>query len=307
MVEIQCPHCGFAKSVDRQQIPEGTKSIICPKCKQSFLLEGLALDENEAAPAAQDNQFEFERGISSEFESKYCSSCGHKIHVNAEICPKCGVRVAPPAGAINKVALLLITFFLGGLGGHKFYQKKYLLGVLYLLFFWTYIPGIIALVEFIIYACKSEAELQRKYPEAGGAAVVFAVVIPFVAIAVIGILAAIAIPQFAAYRQKAYNAAAASDLKSCKVQADAYYADNQTYPAHPDEMQCNAAAGVSLYYFALRADDFQIVSFHENGNKAFVGSGDSTEIAEYTREEIRDEIEEKYGAAALGSEFHFIE
>ncbi len=307
MVEIKCPHCGFAKNVDRQQIPEGTKNINCPKCKQSFLWGELPGGGNEAAPAAQDNKFEFERGATSEFESKYCSSCGHKIHVKAELCPKCGVRVAPPAGAINKVALLLITFFLGGLGGHKFYQKKYLLGVLYLLFFWTYIPGIVALIEFIIYACKSEEELQRKYPEAGGAAVVFAVVIPFVAIAVIGILAAIAIPQFAAYRQKAYNAAAASDLKSCKVQADAYYADNQTYPAHPEEMQCNTATGISLYYFPLGAGDYQIVSFHENGNKAFVGSGDSTEIAEYTQEEIKAEIEEKYGATSLGSEFHFIE
>ena len=66
---------------------------------------------------------------------------------------------APP----NKVALLLITFFLGGFGAHKFYLRKYLQGVIYLLLFWTGIPALIAFVEFIIYAFKSEADLQQAY------------------------------------------------------------------------------------------------------------------------------------------------
>ena len=35
-----------------------------------------------------------------------------------------------------------------------------------------------------------------------------------IVIAIIGILAAIAIPQFAAYRKKSYNAAAVSDLRT---------------------------------------------------------------------------------------------
>jgi type IV pilus assembly protein PilA len=51
-----------------------------------------------------------------------------------------------------------------------------------------------------------------------------------IVIAIIGILAAIAIPQFASYRQKAYNAAALSDLKTVKTTLEAYYADNQFYP-----------------------------------------------------------------------------
>ena len=51
-----------------------------------------------------------------------------------------------------------------------------------------------------------------------------------IVIAIIGILAAIAIPQFAAYRRKAYNSAALSDLKTVKTTLEAYYADNQFYP-----------------------------------------------------------------------------
>lgn len=52
-----------------------------------------------------------------------------------------------------------------------------------------------------------------------------------IVVAIIGILAAIAIPQFAAYRQKAYNSAAQSDLKNAKTGMEAYMADNQQYPA----------------------------------------------------------------------------
>jgi type IV pilus assembly protein PilA len=51
-----------------------------------------------------------------------------------------------------------------------------------------------------------------------------------IVVAIIGILAAIAIPQFAAYRQKAYNSAANSDLKNLKTGMEAYMADNQAYP-----------------------------------------------------------------------------
>ena len=51
-----------------------------------------------------------------------------------------------------------------------------------------------------------------------------------IVVAIIGILAAIAIPQFSAYRQKAYNSAAQSDLKNFKTGLEAYFADNQFYP-----------------------------------------------------------------------------
>ena len=52
-----------------------------------------------------------------------------------------------------------------------------------------------------------------------------------IVVAIIGILAAIAIPQFSAYREKAYHSASASDLKNIKTGMEAYTADNQVYPA----------------------------------------------------------------------------
>ncbi len=51
-----------------------------------------------------------------------------------------------------------------------------------------------------------------------------------IVVAIIGILAAIAIPQFSTYRVKSYNTAAASDLKNVKTALEAFYADNQKYP-----------------------------------------------------------------------------
>ena len=51
-----------------------------------------------------------------------------------------------------------------------------------------------------------------------------------IVVAIIGILAAIAIPQFGAYRARAYNSAAKSDLKNFKTAMEAAAADTQAYP-----------------------------------------------------------------------------
>ena len=52
-----------------------------------------------------------------------------------------------------------------------------------------------------------------------------------IVVAIIGILAAVAIPQFAAYRKKAYNAAALTDLRTVKSVVESYYLDNFYYPS----------------------------------------------------------------------------
>ncbi len=51
-----------------------------------------------------------------------------------------------------------------------------------------------------------------------------------IVVAIIAILAAIAIPQFSAYRIKAYNASAESDLRNLRTQMEAAQADTQKYP-----------------------------------------------------------------------------
>lgn len=50
-----------------------------------------------------------------------------------------------------------------------------------------------------------------------------------IVIAIIGILAAIAIPQFSAYRQRAYISALETDAHSFAVAQHSYFADNGTF------------------------------------------------------------------------------
>jgi TM2 domain-containing membrane protein YozV len=63
----------------------------------------------------------------------------------------------------DKTVATLLCFFLGGLGIHKFYLGQSGLGIIYLIFFWTLIPGIIAFFEFIILILMSEADFNRQY------------------------------------------------------------------------------------------------------------------------------------------------
>lgn len=67
-------------------------------------------------------------------------------------------RIANNGYKIQKVKFLLFTFFLGGFGVHKFITGRTMQGVIYLLFFWTWIPGILAMAEFIIACCKDKDE-----------------------------------------------------------------------------------------------------------------------------------------------------
>jgi type IV pilus assembly protein PilA len=69
-----------------------------------------------------------------------------------------------------------------------------------------------------------------------------------VVVAIIGILAAIAIPQFAAYRQRGFDARANSDLRNAATSEEAYFATNQAYK------NCsNAACETNLPGFKLSA------------------------------------------------------
>ncbi len=51
-----------------------------------------------------------------------------------------------------------------------------------------------------------------------------------IVVAIIAILAAIAIPQFSAYRIKAYNASAETDVRNLRTSMESSQADLQAYP-----------------------------------------------------------------------------
>lgn len=111
-------------------------------------------------------------------ETKFCEKCGNKVAIDAVICPECGTQLeelkteenkATPQVIINnsntntinggyskkqcdKWIALLLCIFLGVFGGHKFYEGKAGLGVLYIFTFGLF--GIGAFVDFIVILCK---------------------------------------------------------------------------------------------------------------------------------------------------------
>ena len=96
-------------------------------------------------------------------EMKFCSGCGNKIHKSARACPSCGAVQAGAVGTKSRITAALLAFFLGGIGAHKFYLGSIGLGILYLLFCWTFIPAVIAFIEFIIYLTMSDEAFAAKY------------------------------------------------------------------------------------------------------------------------------------------------
>lgn len=104
-------------------------------------------------------------------DEKFCSECGAIIKAKAEICPKCGVRqmaapntlAATAPNGKSKIAAALLALFLGGFGVHKFYLGQVGLGILYLIFCWTFIPAIIAFIEFIILLTMNDETFNQKY------------------------------------------------------------------------------------------------------------------------------------------------
>ena len=58
-----------------------------------------------------------------------------------------------------------LCLLLGGFGAHKFYLKQNLMGMLYLLFFWSYVPAILALIELLFingYTKKYNLKLAKQ-------------------------------------------------------------------------------------------------------------------------------------------------
>jgi TM2 domain-containing membrane protein YozV len=80
---------------------------------------------------------------------------------NTYVAPNNGINPAWPIK--SKIVAGILAILLGSLGIHKFYLGKSGQGILMLLFFWTYIPGIIGFIEGIIILCSNDHNFQTKY------------------------------------------------------------------------------------------------------------------------------------------------
>jgi hypothetical protein len=94
----------------------------------------------------------------------FCRACGGSIDQRAEICVRCGVRQKTASGSgRSRVSAALFAILLGGLGAHKFYLGQPGLGILYLLFCWTFVPAVVGLIEGIVYLSMSDEAFSSKY------------------------------------------------------------------------------------------------------------------------------------------------
>ncbi|WP_298836925.1 TM2 domain-containing protein [Clostridium sp.] len=123
---------------------------------------------------------------------KQCSACGASIDLNATECKYCGQAISQQAPQYNtnqvhqrqspqyqespiytptgvpiigksKTTAGILAILLGGLGVHKFYLGKIKIGILYLIFCWTYIPAFIGIIEGIIYLTASDEKFYNNY------------------------------------------------------------------------------------------------------------------------------------------------
>jgi TM2 domain-containing membrane protein YozV len=127
----------------------------------------------------------------------FCRDCGAKISKTASSCPSCGAQQV--SNGRSKISAGVLAIFLGAFGFHRFYLGQWW-GIFYLLFFWTYIPSLVSLVEGIVFLVTSDQKWNEKYGNKQGSSVLVLVLVAFfVIVPIIGILAAIAIPAYQGY------------------------------------------------------------------------------------------------------------
>jgi len=66
-------------------------------------------------------------------------------------------------GLKDKNLAAILAFFLGGLGVHRFYLGQTLLGILYLVFCWTFIPLFLSIIDFFVFIFMSQNKFNLKY------------------------------------------------------------------------------------------------------------------------------------------------
>ena len=90
--------------------------------------------------------------------TKFCSNCGSEIDAMAEICPKCGVRVAPPPASPSPPVLVerkseglaaVLSFLFVGLG--QIYNGQIGKGILFIILGVIAVLTMVVLIGFIIY------------------------------------------------------------------------------------------------------------------------------------------------------------
>ncbi|MBI5844206.1 MAG: M48 family metalloprotease [Deltaproteobacteria bacterium] len=90
--------------------------------------------------------------------------------------------------------------------------------------------------------------------------------------AIIGVLAAIAIPNFIAYQKKSYDAAANADIKNAYIAAQAFFTDNPGGAVDENLLKQSGyvpTPGVSLEIMDGTRENLMLAAFHEEGKNTY--------------------------------------
>ena len=228
----------------------------------------------------------------------FCTGCGQQIEDKAQFCTHCGAR-QQPSGAVPEQAsppepmttkqartpdhyksqtlAAILCALLGGLGAHRFYLGSIGLGVVYVLFCCTGIPALVAWVETFVIAFSSQESWARKYnqgvltPPTHVAVKVLVVIFPlFMAIALAGIVAAIAIPAYADYQQRAKSAAVLAALQGGKAALTEFLGRQKETPLDEGTLE-QIKSAVGLDKNVLGVDAFAYGKYGDIGAKLVSG------------------------------------
>ena len=102
-----------------------------------------------------------------------------------------------------------------------------------------------------------------------------------IVVVIIGILAAIAIPQFASTKERAFDATAKSDVRNAMAAEESYFADTQTYaPGAIATGSFTTSTGVTISTSAASASGYAVTASHSASSNSYwvqVGTGSSIE------------------------------
>lgn len=102
-MQITCPHCGFSKQIDQQQLPPDITKVNCPKCKQSFQLQ-QEMQQTEQQP-----------GGTAPGHQSYTNITKSPAQAEIDALPKAGFWMRLVATFIDAFIVFVLQFLLGSL------------------------------------------------------------------------------------------------------------------------------------------------------------------------------------------------
>jgi len=163
----------------------------------------------------------------------HCNNCGSQTDNKAPKCPNCGA-IQDSFTYKSRIAASSLAIFGGIFGAHRFFLGQWW-AIFYVLFFWTYIPLLVGIIEGIVFLSTSQKSWNKKYnqgisagSEKGTVVIICVMIIPTVAI--LGILAAVAVPAYQDYTIRAKMAAVDGFSHSIKESVESYAAREREWP-----------------------------------------------------------------------------